>query len=137
MTYRGHQEPGDLPTLERNPMYLGGNTEARVTPLLKNERNGRREALEAVQAGQSALYAAWVPGGLVKIGCTAHLYSRMSQIKGDLIGFRFGDYAEERDIHRSLAEHVAHGREWYYPTPAVIAVANEFRESLGLEPIAA
>jgi len=91
----------------------------------------------AVQGGELVIYAAWVPGGLVKIGCTSDLYQRLNQLRGELIGFRFGGFAEEADVHRSLKPHVAEGREWYHPTPAVIAFANELREGLGMEPIAA
>lgn len=134
---RGFQETGERPDLETNPMYFDGATEVRVTRLNRWEHHGRREALLSFQAGRPVIYAAWVDGGLVKIGCTTDLYHRLSAIKGDLIGFRFGDFDEEREIHQQLADHVHHGREWYNPTPAVIAVANEFREALGLDPIAA
>lgn len=77
-------------------------------------------------------------GDAVKIGYTTNLAKRMNSLKADdVLGFRPGTKADEQALHEQLAEHRHHGREWYRPTPAVLAVVNEMRETLGLEPLAA
>lgn len=135
---RAFQKQGERPDLEANPLYFDGDgTATRVIPLVPYERRGRREAIMAIQGGRPMIYAARVEDGLIKVGCSTDIYRRMAQLHGDLLGFRFGDMDEEREIHASLAAHVHHGREWYYPTLEVIAFVNELRQSFGLEPIAA
>ena len=101
------------------------------------ERNTRHAAMMAALDGQRLVYAARVEGGLIKIGCTAHLYHRLINIKGELLGFMFGDYADEKALHETLLADLHHGREWFHPTPAVMAVVNDLRADLGLEPVAA
>lgn len=55
----------------------------------------------------------------------------------ELLAIKPGTRADEADLHRQLVEHLHHGREWYNPTPEVLAVINEWREALGREPLAA
>lgn len=46
-----------------------------------------------------------------------------------------GTREDEMAIHAILAEHRAHGNEYYHATPAVLAVINDMRARYGLEPI--
>lgn len=94
-------------------------------------------AVTSLQAGELMVYAMRVDGGLIKIGCTKNLARRRSQLDGELLGFMFGDFDDEASIHASLAEHVHHGREWYFPTDAVLSAVNGMRETFNLEPLAA
>ena len=55
----------------------------------------------------------------------------------ELLAFRVGAYEDEQAIHASLVEHRARAREYYNPTPEVLAVVNDMRNSLGLPHIAA
>jgi hypothetical protein len=91
----------------------------------------------------SVVYAARLADGVIKIGCTENFGDRLRYLKAydgqavELIGFKFGSREDEREIHDSLREHLHHGREYYHATPAVMAVVNEMREQLGMQPIAA
>lgn len=78
-------------------------------------------------------------GDIVKIGHTTDLAARCWGLRAtEVLGFVIGGtYDDEQQLHARLIEHVHHGREWYYPTPGVLAVVNEMRERLGLEPVAA
>ena len=98
---------------------------------------GQKAAIHALQQGRSMLYAMRTPDGLIKIGITTDLVQRRMNIRGEILGFRFGDLADELTIHHSLSTHVHHGREWYNATPEVLAVVNEMRAEFNLEPIAA
>jgi hypothetical protein len=95
------------------------------------------DRLEALRSVGEVVYAARV-GHVVKIGHTTDLASRLRAIAADeLLAFAPGSYADEQCLHRRLVEHLHHGREWYFPTPGVLAVVNELRSSIGLEPLAA
>ena len=83
------------------------------------------------------LYAMRTPDGLIKIGITSDISHRRGQLSGEILGFTFGEQADELAIHHSLAAHVHHGREWYNPTPEVLAVVNEMRAGFDLDPLAA
>jgi hypothetical protein len=93
--------------------------------------------LHALQGGRHVIYALRLPDDVIKIGCCADLAMRASQLHGQILGFRFGDFDEEREIHQQLRAHVARGREYYHPRPEVIAVVNELRDEFGLPHIAA
>lgn len=102
--------------------------------------NDATEALRIVNLAGPIIYAARTRDGLIKIGVSAHMDTRLRQIgvtNDDILGFMPGDRAAELAIHRRLRAHRHHGREWYYPTPEVLAVVNEMRTAMGLEPIAA
>jgi len=76
-------------------------------------------------------------GDVVKIGHTTDLAARYRTLHAtEVLAFTPGTLADEQALHDSLADHVHHGREWYYPTPGVMAVVNEMRDALGLEPVA-
>lgn len=90
----------------------------------------RGEALELLG---STLYAAMLPDGLIKIGWSLNLRKRLYHFGGNkLLAIRLGDRDDEQAVHQSLREHRAHGYEYYNPTPAVMAVVNEWRAALGL-----
>lgn len=95
----------------------------------------RPAALKALR-GTSWLYAMRVPGGFIKIGYSANLEHRVRQLHGEIVALTPGEREQEMDLHRQLADHVHHGREYYLPTPEVMAVVNEWRERWNLEPIA-
>ena len=62
----------------------------------------------------------------------------MKRPRGAGPAFRFGDYDDEQAVHRSLAAQRIEGkREYYHPTPEVLAVVNEMRSDLGLPVLAA
>ena len=93
----------------------------------------RGAALKAVGA---VVYAVRVRD-LVKIGHTADLANRVSGLHAtEVLAFRPGTRDDEQAIHAQLVDHLAHGREYYRPTPEVMAVVNDMRERIGLEPVA-
>lgn len=90
----------------------------------------------ALRAIGQVVYAARC-GDTIKIGVTTDLANRLSGIGADeLLAFTPGNHADEQALHARLVEHRHHGTEWYYPTPGVMAVVNEMRDRLGLEPVA-
>lgn len=108
------------------------------TPLTRRERN--KALRHILEAGTSVIYAAQFPDGIIKIGCTSDLTHRLSAFAADggaLIGFMPGEYEDEQEIHRALREHVARGREWYNPTPEVLAAVNEMRDRFNMPHLAA
>jgi hypothetical protein len=97
----------------------------------------REAAYRIIQGDQSMLYACRLPDGLIKIGCSRDISQRRKWLRGEMLGFMPGEFSDELAIHHSLADSVARGREYYHPTPAVLSVVNEMRQSLGLTPLAA
>ena len=98
-----------------------------------SQQISRTKALESVG---EVIYAARV-GDTIKIGHTTNLALRLIALRADeVLAFRPGTYREEQDIHASLRDHLHHDREWYYPTPAVMRLVNQMRETLGLAPVA-
>lgn len=84
------------------------------------------------------IYAIRTDDGLIKIGWTQQFDRRSLQINGDrtqILGFMRGTRADETRIHRELNANVAHGREWYHATPPVLAVVNEMRSTINLDPL--
>lgn len=124
---------------------LTDNQRAAMAPSVRvvltgpSQTRDRNEALAAICAGRSTIYAARCPDGIIKIGYSTNLAQRISQLvpKVDLIGFQFGDYFAEQAIHAGLVAHRARGREWYHPVPEVLSVVNGMRADLGLPDIAA
>lgn len=93
----------------------------------------RPAALRAVGA---VVYAVRC-GDVIKIGHTRNLAQRCNKLQADeVLAIRPGTYEDEQAIHARLVGHLHHGREWYYPTPAVVTVVNEMRASLGMDPVA-
>jgi hypothetical protein len=91
----------------------------------------------AMRAVGEVVYAVRV-GDLVKIGHTGDLAARFNRLSADeVLAIAPGTTEDERQLHDRLADHLHHGREWYYPTPGVLAVVNELRERLGQAPYVA
>src|SRR4051812_35828898 len=94
----------------------------------------RAEAVRLLTDGQQTIYAVRLLDGTVKIGCTGDLVARRRTlgIGAEILGFVPGDFEDEQAIHATLRPHRARGREYYHPTPAVLAVVNEMRDCFGL-----
>ena len=110
-----------------------GNTSILASRGIYNTQ--QKPALDALQHGESMLYAMRVDDGLIKIGCSRDIAKRRQWLVGEILALKPGDFDDEREIHRSLTAHVHHGREWYNPTPEVLAVVNELRRYFKLQPI--
>jgi hypothetical protein len=96
----------------------------------------RAEALRALIGDRSVVYAIRLRDGIIKIGCSANVRSRRNFYTGsEIVGFRFGDYADEQAIHAQLRSSVARGREYYHPTAEVLAVVNDMRQDFNLPPL--
>lgn len=98
----------------------------------------RAAAIRALTAGRDVIYAIRRSDGVVKIGWTSDLTARRRRFGTDtrLLAIAFGEYDDEQAIHRRLRVHRAEGREFYHPTPEVLAVVNELRAQLGQESLA-
>ena len=84
------------------------------------------------------VYAVQTKDGNIKIGFTANLPQRCSQIgygPRSIIGFMRGELADELAIHGRLKGLAVRGREYYPWHPEVVAVVNEMRAEWGIEPI--
>lgn len=95
----------------------------------------RVAALRTMNAAGSMVYAIRTPDGLIKIGLSTDLATRRRHIGDEMLAVMFGDHVAEQAIHDQLSGHAHHGREWYYPTPEVLAVVNDMRARVGLEPL--
>ena len=88
----------------------------------------------------SVLYAAAI-GDEIKIGYTADVIRRLDHLRSksgqdcQLLAIRFGTMDDERNLHRSLAAHRSHGREWYRPTPEVRSLIDQWRADLWQSPL--
>lgn len=112
-----------------------------------NPSPSQRQALKAVSMVFGATLYAFTFGPFLKLGWTEHLDQRFYQLRHqaiargytapEFLGFAPGTREDEGALHRSLAASVAEGREWYNPTPDVLAVINDWRDQLGRDPIAA
>ena len=120
--------------LDRSPDAFAADTTSKIYRI-PGYKVGQKAALHALQQGRTMLYAMRLRDGLIKIGITADVAQRRMQLRGEILGFTFGDLADELAIHHALAAHVHHGREWYNPTPEVMAVVNGMRENFGLDPL--
>ncbi|MDG4784339.1 hypothetical protein O7626_00430 [Micromonospora sp. WMMD1102] len=105
------------------------------------EQDRKRLIHEALRdlTGTEVIYAIRCPDGLIKVGHTADLASRRRAYGSDpsiVLAVRPGTLAEEQAIHVRLRPSVAHGQEYYHPTPEVLAFVNEIRTSCGVEPVA-
>ena len=89
------------------------------------------------------VYALRLDDGIIKIGFTTDLADRERTVRrqgksdsSELLAFMTGGtYEDEQAIHARLVEHIAHGREYYHPTKAVLAEVNRMREALSLAPL--
>lgn len=117
--------------------HVPGSLHLAETP--KGRGHVRTQALKALIGDRSVVYAIRTPDGLIKVGCSASLWNRRRSLgaAAEILAFRFGDFDDEQAIHRALAEHRARGREYYHPTPAVMAMVNDMRDEWNLPHIAA
>ena len=77
-------------------------------------------------------------GDLIKIGCTRNLKSRRRAFTSDLdaiLAVTPGSFELERETHERFAAARAQRREWYHPTPDLIAHINDLRERMNVPPI--
>ena len=84
------------------------------------------------------IYAFATRDGLIKIGYSEHLGNRSARLggMGRLLAFTPGaSMDEERAVHATLAEYVARGREYYHPSPAVLAAVNDMRARINMDPM--
>lgn len=90
-----------------------------------------------MQGADHLLYAIRMGDGTIKIGCTSDLARRRKQLSGEVVAFVTGSFDDEAALHSCLPDaDRAHGREYYWPSPAVLSVVNQWREAFGLEPVA-
>ena len=99
----------------------------------------RASGRDFLSAFGPVIYAVKVKGGLVKIGYTSNVRNRVQSLglgkKALLAMLLNGTFEEERAIHARLQGHAVKGREWYSATdPDVVAIVNEMRAEMGLEP---
>ena len=93
---------------------------------------------ETLNALGPLVYATRTRDGLIKFGFTRHLAQRVGEFGGmaSILAVRLGcTYADEQELHDSLQQHVARGREYYHPTAEVLAVVNLMRSDLGMPPL--
>lgn len=76
-----------------------------------------------------AVYAVRLADGIIKIGWSQRMMKRLERYgKGaDLLAAFPSSLEHERVIHSRLREYRAHGREYYHPTPEVMAEVNQLR----------
>ena len=101
---------------------------------------GLTSAAQAARDVGPVVYAFRTQDGLIKFGFSANIYNRLGALGGGLRGLLAlvpGTFDDEQAIHRAMAEHRARGREYYHPTPAVLALVNEMRARNRQEPITA
>lgn len=97
-------------------------------------------ASQRLAALGTVLYAVEI-GDEIKIGYTANVVRRIDRHRSKtrrpcrLLAIRFGTRDDERAVHRSLRRHLAHGHEWYRPTPEVLDLVNQWRSELGQPPL--
>lgn len=83
------------------------------------------------------VYVIRTDDGLVKIGHTTDLASRKRAYGSGwdrILLVQRGTVEDEAALHERFAEHVARGREYFHPAPALLAFVNESRALLGVGP---
>lgn len=115
-------------------------------PTQRNRRHaaGRHGRWTTLQSLGPVVYAIRLDHGVIKIGFTTNLADRERTVRRqsgsktcELLAFQPGTIDDEQELHAALLDHLAHGREYYHPTPAVLEVVNHMRETCSLPPIAA
>lgn len=104
---------------------------------LVSKRVSQRWILEAIQRGDSFVYALVTREGAIKVGVSTQLAQRKGNIgfggTKHYLAYQPGTLDDERDLHARLAPHRIFGtREYYYPTPEVLPVINEMRDWMGV-----
>lgn len=96
-----------------------------------------RECLRDLR-GVELIYAIRCKDGTIKIGWTKDLYHRRRDLNmafDAILAVRPGTYEDEQALHDRLNPSVARGREYYHPTPEVLAYVNDLRTTMGVDPI--
>lgn len=75
-------------------------------------------------------------GDLIKVGFSSDLSRRMKAYPPDaeVLAYYSGSFAEEQQTHQLLSAHRAKRREWYHPTPEVMAAVEDAKARQAQEP---
>lgn len=125
---------------QRGKHFIGDmRTRSRVAPLSALDDRTRliRECLRDLKDVE-LIYAIRCQDGAIKIGWTKNINLRRKGLDTTfeaLLAVRPGTYDEEQALHDQLHASVAHGREYYHPTPDVLAYVNSLRQALGIQPV--
>lgn len=136
-----HPKTGDTPGLESESSgaFFVGRGHRRGAPRSPSRWETAEASPNAIARDVGpVIYAMRQPGGIIKIGHTANIANRISSLGGwkHLIALKPATRADELALHKTLRAHVHHGREYYNATPEVLAVVNDMRSALRLDPIA-
>jgi hypothetical protein len=97
-------------------------------------------ACQAMEALGDVVYAIRLPDDTIKIGWTTNLAQRKRswRMPGNtgILAVKPGTCDEEQAIHQRLTAYLQRGREYYHPTPEVLAEVNSLRDAVGLEHVA-
>jgi hypothetical protein len=114
------------------PKTTRSRTRTVVPAVGRGDRDSRATLLAELGP---VVYAIVTFDGLVKIGYSSNMAQRYGSYAriGQLVAWEAnGTLEREAEIHASLEPYVAKGREWYHPTPEVLAVVYAMREALGI-----
>lgn len=92
-------------------------------------------APQAAREIGSCVYFIRCNDGLIKIGFTTNLAGRRAAYGPGwdrVLAALPGTLAHEKACHALHADHLAKGREYFYPHPDLLAHINEIREHLGV-----
>ena len=121
--------------------HFGGTTrDLNKRAAVTAEQDRQRLILEALRElkGIEVIYAIRCPDDLIKIGHTTNRTARRRHFDTDpaaILAVKQGTYDEEQRVHSELRASCARGREYYHPTPDVLAFINGIRGECGLDPI--
>lgn len=88
------------------------------------------------------LYAVAIGDDEIKIGYTRDVVRRVDHLRCStrqpcrILAVHRGTTDNERELHRALAAHRSHGREYYHRTAEVLALVDRWRAELGQAPLA-
>lgn len=85
------------------------------------------------EVAQSGVYFA-ERDGLIKIGCSRDPGKRVVHLDARLLASHAGDFETERTLHRVFADDLAVGREWFRPSPALLAYIERVKSEASPEP---
>lgn len=126
---------GDPYADHKSPWSGRGSTGIR--PSVRSDATSAAERHRVLAALGSVVYAVRVDD-LVKIGFTTN-YARRRYALGveydDLLAIVPATQDDETEIHRRLVDHRHHGREYYFPTPAVLREVDRLRALIGLDSV--
>jgi hypothetical protein len=91
----------------------------------------------ALRSLPPVVYFVRMPDGIIKIGYSASMETRMTKLGGDLLALLPGTRDDERAHHERFAHCLDHGLEWFRPEPDLLAYVDTVREGLGLSRLTA